>query len=123
MFAAASSIAIGFLFVIFFVIGLSIYLAIIWQISARRVSTVTEIEAAPRKTFGLPEAVLAAALTSFITMNIIGASLNRAPVQITGRVLLENLFWAIFIICSVAGILRLRHIEIDAIAGFSKTTL
>jgi uncharacterized protein len=123
MFAAASSVALGLLFLVFLFVGLSIYLALIWQISARRMSSVTSAETEPKKTFGLPEAILAVAVTSFFVMNIVASIGRSSPVQISGRDLIANLFITIFMICFVAGYLKLFGRSIDAIGGFSKTTL
>src|SRR5436190_24128039 len=122
MFAAASSIALGFALVVFLFVGLSIYLAIVWQISARRLSSVPPADAVPKKTFGLPEVFLAAALVSFFVMNIV-VSMGRSTVQLNTNDLRANLLFTVFIIFFIAAFLQLRRIDIDAIAGFSKTTL
>jgi membrane protease YdiL (CAAX protease family) len=122
MLAAASSIALGFVFVVFVFAGLSIYSAIIWQISARRVSNLPSTEAAPRKSFGLPEALLAAALTLFLIMNIV-SSIGRSPVQLSGDDLRANLLFTAFVVVFIAAFLQIRGIDIDAIGGFSATSL
>src|SRR5436853_1114760 len=123
MFAAASSIALGLAFVVFLFVGLSIYLAIVWQISARRLSSgVAQTDAAPQKTFGLPEVFLAAALVSFFIMNIV-VSMGRSTVQLNTNDLRANLLFTIFIVFFIAAFLQLRRIDINGIAGFSKTTL
>ena len=123
MFAgAASSIALGLLFVAFLVGGLSIYLAIVWQISARRSPAPVEMDVAPRKTFGLPEAFVATALTLFLVTNIV-ASFGHSPVQMTSRDLVANFLFTAFIVFFVAAFLKLRGIDIDALGGLSKTSL
>ena len=122
MFATAISIALGLLFVAFLVVGLSIYLAIVWQIGARRSTAVAETVVAPKKTFGWPEAFLAAALILFLTMNIV-ASFGRSPVQLTNRDLVANFLFTIFVVFFVAAFLKLRGIDLDSLGGFSKTSL
>jgi uncharacterized protein len=123
MFAGVSSIALGLLFVALLVVGFAIYTAIIWQISARRSAAVTnDPDLAPKKTFGLPDAFVAAALVMLFASNIYVAATHDS-LQMTTRALVENFFWTIFIVCSLAAFLKLRHIDIDSHAGFSKTSL
>jgi membrane protease YdiL (CAAX protease family) len=122
MFAAASSIALELLFVAFLSVGFSIYLAVIWQIGARRSAGPVETDAAPRKTFGLPEAVVAVALILFLMMNIV-ASFGRSPIQMTNRDLVANFLFTAFIVFFVAAFLKLRGVDLDALGGFSKTSL
>ncbi len=121
MFAAASSIALGFLLFAFLAVGLLIYLAVAWQIGARRAVTIAQ---APEgiKTFGWPEAFLAVALVLFLLLNI-SASFGRSPVQLSGRDLVANLLFTAFIVFFIGAFLKLRGIDIDALGGFSKTTL
>src|SRR6266480_4471425 len=122
MLAGASSIALGLLFVVFLAVGLSIYLAVVWQIRARRTVSVPQAGDAPRKTFGLPEAFLAAALVCLISVNIYMA-LTRSVVPLSTRNLAENFFASVFVVFFVAAFLKLRRIDIDALAGFSRTSL
>jgi len=123
MFAGAPSIALALLLVVFLVLGLAIYTAIIWQISARRVvAPPAETDIPPKKTFGLPEAVVAVALTSFLIMNI-AVSFGRSPVQLGTRDLVANLLFTAFIVFFIAAFLKLRGIDIDSFAGFSRTSL
>ncbi|HZR77596.1 MAG TPA: CPBP family intramembrane glutamic endopeptidase [Chthoniobacterales bacterium] len=120
MFAAASSIALGLLFVVFLGVGLLIYLALAWQV-ARREGAPPE---PPRvtKTFGLPEAFLAVLLVLFLLTNITAAH-GRSSVQLTDRDLIANLLVTLFVICFVGGYLKLFGKDIDALAGFSRTSL
>ena len=122
MVAGASSIALGLLFVVFLFVGLSVYLAVIWQINARRVAAVPEAGVVPRKTFGLPEAFLALGFITFFLYGIyLGAT--HSPPQMNGQTLAENVLLAAFMVCVVAGFLKLRGIDIDSLGGFSKTSL
>jgi uncharacterized protein len=122
MLAGASSIALGFFFVAFVFVGLSIYFALVWQINNRRTVVGADLSVEPRKTFGLPEAFLAAGLVLFLLMNVT-ASIGRSPVQLTNRDLIANFLFTLFIVFFVAAFLKLRGIDIDSLGGFSKTSL
>jgi uncharacterized protein len=123
MFAsAASSIALGLLFVAFLVVGVSIYLAIIWQVGARRSAPPADTDVAPKKTFGWPEGVLAAALTLFLIFNIV-ASFGHSPMRLTSRDLVANFLFTAIIVFFVAAFLKLRGIDLETLGGFSKTSL
>jgi membrane protease YdiL (CAAX protease family) len=105
------------------VAGALVYGTLIRQISARRATSVSEgAEAAPRKTFGLPEAFLAAGLVLFLLMSVT-ASVGRTPVQLSSRDLVANFLLALFIVFVVAAFLKLRGIDIDSLGGFSRTSL
>ncbi len=102
--------------------GTLVYLTLIRQIGARRTSASGEIDVAPRKMFGLPEAFLATGLVLFLLMNVT-ASLGRKPIQLTNRDLVANFLFTLFILFVVVAFLKLRGIDIDSLAGFSRTTL
>ena len=122
MLAGASSIALGLFFVAFVFLGLLIHLAVAWQIATRKSGTEVTTGGAPMRTFGLPEAFLAAALVFLILMNVT-ASVGRSPIQMTNRGLVVSLFVTLFIVFFVAAFLKLRGIDIDSLAGFSRTSL
>ena len=105
------------------VAGALVYSTLIRQISARRATAAPEsAEAAPRRTFGLPEAFLAAGLVLFLLMSVT-ASVGRSPIQLSSRDLAANFLLALFIVFVVAGFLKLRGIDIDSLGGFSRTSL
>jgi len=118
MLAGVSSILLGLAFFIFIGIGLSIYLAVIWQIGARRAAA-TQSAPDALKTFGWPEACLATALVLFLLLNIF-ASFGRSPIQLTTRDLTANFLLTTFIVVFVAAVLKLRGIDVDSLGGFSK---
>src|SRR5438270_7183695 len=123
MLAGVSSIALGLLLVVYLFVGLSIYLAVIWQISARSAAAaVSEGDTAPRKTFGLPEAFLAVAIITWVLIGIT-VSATRSPVQMTTHNLLESFLFTLFVVCLVAAWLKLRRIDIGSLGGFSRTSL
>src|ERR1700716_2466733 len=123
MLAGASSIALGFFFIAFVFVGLSIYFALAWQISTRRSTTGEDPGAPPRKTFGLPEAFLAVGLVFFLLMNLTASIGRRSPIQLGSRDLVVNFLFTLLIVFFVAAILKLRGIDIDSLGGFSRTSL
>jgi membrane protease YdiL (CAAX protease family) len=102
--------------------GAFVYLTLVRQITARRARVGGDIDVAPRKTFGLPEAFLAVGLIFLVLMNVI-ASVGRSPVQLANRDLVANFLIALFIVFVVAAFLKLRGIDVESSAGFSRTTL
>jgi uncharacterized protein len=100
-----------------------VYFTLVRQISARRAGLSPDIDVAPRKTFGLPEAFLAAGLVLFLLINVTASFQRKSPVQLTNRDLIANFLFTFFILFVIAGFLKLRRIDIDLLAGFSKTTL
>jgi len=123
MLASAFSSALGNILVAVLVLaGLAIYLTLIRQISARRSTTTIATDATPLKTFGLPEAFLAAALILFLLLNIT-AAVERSPIQLNNRDLIANFLLTLFVVFSIAGYLKLRGFDIDALGGFSKASL
>ena len=103
--------------------GAFVYVTLVRQINARRTIANPEIDAAPKKTFGLPEAFLATGLVLFLLMNVTASFGRRSPVQLGSRDLIVNFLFSLFIVFFVAAFLKLRGIDIDSLAGFSKTTL
>src|SRR5262249_37478072 len=124
MLASASSIALGFLFFAFVVLSFSIYLALTWQVAIRRSRTEGAAGVAAPKPFGLPEAFLAMALVLFLLTNVAGQfARTYQPVQLTGRALVANFLFTAFVVCFVAAFLKLRGLDVDSLAGFSKISL
>ena len=127
MFASAVSTVLGNIFGALLVLaGLAIYVTLIRQISARRLVvadvTADAIPPAPR-TFGLPEAFLAMALTLFFLLNIIISFERTLPVTLRPEDLRANFLFTLFIVLFIAAFLKLRGIDIEALAGFSRTSL
>ncbi|HUE40716.1 MAG TPA: CPBP family intramembrane glutamic endopeptidase [Chthoniobacterales bacterium] len=124
MFAGAFSSAVGSIFIALLVLAaLAIYLTVIGQISARKSTDDVTISTAPAQTFGLPEAFLAAALILFLLLNIVASFGRSLPVQLNGRDLVANFLLSLFVVFLIAAVLKLRGIDIDGLAGFSRTTL
>ena len=103
--------------------GAFVYVTLIRQINARHTMANAEIDAAPRKTFGLPEAFLATGLVLFLLMNVTASLGRRSPIQLGSRDLIVNFLFTLFIVFFVAAFLKLRGIDIDSLGGFSRTSL
>jgi membrane protease YdiL (CAAX protease family) len=125
MFASAFSSAVGTILVAFFVLaGLAIYTTLIRQISVRRSAVVEPAPGAPLpRTFGLPEAFLAAALILFLLLNIVVSFERTSPAHLSPNDLRANFLFALFVVFFIAAFLKLRGIDIEASGGFSKSSL
>ncbi|PYL98748.1 MAG: hypothetical protein DME27_04115 [Verrucomicrobia bacterium] len=104
-------------------VGILVYATLIRQISARSANVVAEVSSPLAKTFGLPEALLAAGLVLFLLMNVSASFQRHAPMQLSNRDLVANFLFTLFIVFFVAAFLKLRGFDLDALAGFSKTSL
>ena len=103
--------------------GAFVYVTLIRQINARRLVASPGIDAAPEKTFGLPEAFLATGLVLFLLMNVTVSFRQRSPVQLGSHDLIVNFLFSLLIVFFVAAFLKFRGIDIDSLGGFSRTTL
>jgi membrane protease YdiL (CAAX protease family) len=112
-FGAAASFSSNVLFALYFIASICVYLALIFQISART----SPLGGAPTKSFGFPEAILAAALISFLLLNI-SASVSRSSVELNARDLLANSIFTVVMVLFIATFLKLRGIDLSSVAGF-----
>jgi len=103
--------------------GAFVYTTLIRQINARRANATEDVDAAPKKTFGLPEAFLATGLVLFLLMNVTASFGRRSPVQLGSHDLLVNFLFSLFIVFFVAAFLKVRGIDVDSLGGFSRTSL
>jgi membrane protease YdiL (CAAX protease family) len=115
LFAAFGAIPSFAFFLLFLLLGACVYLALILQISART-SPIGASAAGGAKSFGLPEAILAAALTAFLLLNI-SASVSRPSVELNARDLLANLVFTVVMVLFIAAFLKIRGFELSALAG------
>ena len=97
--------------------GAFIYIAVIRQINARP----PPVPVAPMKTFGLPEATLATALSFLLLLGVL-ASFSNPPGEFGNRVLVENLLFTLGIVLVIAAFLRLRGFDLNSLGGFSRTS-
>src|SRR2546423_11358704 len=124
MLAGAFSSAVATLLGAFFVFaGILVYATLIRQVSIRRPPLPPEPGAVQPKTFGLPEALLATVLILFLLVNVTASFDRPVPIQLTSRDLIANFLLTSFIVCFVAGFLKLRGLDLDALAGLSKCSL
>ena len=107
--ALGSLVSVLFLFASVF-----IYITLIRQIAARTSPSNAELA----RTFGRPEAILAAALVSFLLLNVLaGASQN--PLRLSSRDLAANFLFTLAVVFFVATFLKLRRLDLNSLGGFS----
>ncbi len=97
--------------------GAFIYFALIRQIRTR--PSTSPIETI--RPFGLPEAILATALSFFLLLGVL-ASFSNPPAKFDNPVLIENLLFTLGIVLVIAAFLRLRGFDLSYLGGFSKTS-
>lgn len=109
---ALSAVANAFLLVI----AVYIYAALFRQIAARPANS----EPPPIRTFGFPEAMIAASLTLFFLLTLAGSSAQPTPRTLGTRDLVYSAAMTIGLLLALAGFLRLRRFDLNLSAGFSK---
>ena len=114
-FGGAPSFALNAFFALYFLASVYVYISLIRQIGART----SEPSGSPARAFGLPEAILAAALVLFLLLNII-ASASRPSVELSARNLLVNLLFTMFVVLFIMTFLQLRGFDLSSLAGFFK---
>jgi membrane protease YdiL (CAAX protease family) len=125
MFASAFSSAVGNILIAFFLLaGLAVYITLIRQISVRRSAVVEPVPDAPLpRTFGLPEAFLASGLILFLLLSIVASFERTSPAHLSPNDLRANFLLALFVVFFIAAFLKLRGLDIEALGGFSKSSL
>lgn len=99
----------------FLVAGVYIYVSLARQISSR----VTEPDVFPVRRFGWPEAILASLLALLFLYTLAGAAPQRVT-RMRTEDLIQSAAFTIGLLLAVAGFLRLRRFDLDALGGFSK---
>jgi len=117
-FGAAPSLALSLLSVLYVVVSAYVYISLIHQVSARAATQRSGVDAATRS-FGLPEAILAAVLTIFLLLNI-GASVSRPSIDFSAGNLLGNFLLMVFLVLFIVTFLQLRGFDVGSLGGFSK---
>ena len=112
---AASNFALTVLFSFYFLASIYVYISLIRQVSVR---PATADDGSTRR-FGLPEAILAAALILLLLLNV-SASVSNRSVQLNARNLLENLLFTLAVVLFIATFLRFRGFHLSALGGFFK---
>ncbi|HJW39229.1 MAG TPA: type II CAAX endopeptidase family protein [Candidatus Udaeobacter sp.] len=95
--------------------SLYVYISLIHQISARSLSGVAAN--APARTFGGPEAILAALLILFLSVSI-GASVSQPSIQFSAHNLIGNFLLMVFLVLFIVTFLRLRGFDVGSLGGF-----
>jgi len=112
---AAPNLILNILLPLYLLAGICVYVSLIRQISARTSSSVDE----PKRTFGLPEAILAGALIFLLLLNV-SASVSNRSVQLNPRSLLENLVFTLAVVLFIVAFLRFRGFDLSSLGGFFK---
>lgn len=118
--------AFGILYTLWFIAGSYIYVSLVRQINVRRASSAevavaagsTSTAAAPTRTFGLPEAILAGILIALLLLNT-AASFSHPGVELSSRALLSSLLVTVGVVIFVAAFLTLRGLSVETLGGFS----
>jgi membrane protease YdiL (CAAX protease family) len=113
----ASALVPVVILALWFVLGVFVYVALIFQMRARPVGQPVEPVAA--KTFGLPEAIVAVLLIAFLVVNVM-ASISVPSTALSTRDLAANLLLVVVVVLILLGFLQLRGFDLDASAGLSK---
>ena len=114
-FDAAPNVVFGVLSLLYVLASLYVYSSLIHQISAQRPNGVETNTLA--RTFGMPEAILAALLILFFSLSI-GASVSQPSLEFSARNLLGNLLLMIFLVLFIVTFLRLRGFDVGSLGGF-----
>jgi membrane protease YdiL (CAAX protease family) len=116
MFSDAVVSAVGtVVYTVLFLTGLYVYIALIRQISARSAPA----DAENVRTFGVAEAVVAIILISFLLLSVIG-SVSGPAGPLSTRDLVVSLILTIAVLLILVGFLKLRGLDVDTLAGFSR---
>ena len=111
-FGAAPSIGLNVFFALYFLASIFVYMSLIRQLGAR-----TSATAADTKRFGLPEAIVAAALIFFLLLNI-SASVSGPSAELSARNLLANLLLTLLVVLVIVTFLQLRGFDLSSLGGF-----
>jgi membrane protease YdiL (CAAX protease family) len=114
---AVPNFVFSVLFPLYLLASVYIYVSLVRQISVRRSTSPN----GSTRTFGLPEAVLAAALIFLLLLNI-SASFSNRSIQLNARNLLENLLFTVALVLFIAVFLRLRGLDLSSLGGLFRIT-
>lgn len=114
--AVPSSVLGLLLSVLYLVASVYVYISLVYQISART-RNAFDADAATKRSFGLPEAVLAALLILFLLLTI-GASVSQPSIQFSARNLLGNFLLTAFVVLFVVTFLQFRGFDVSSLGGF-----
>jgi membrane protease YdiL (CAAX protease family) len=104
------------LFWVFFFVGFYVYVALVRQLSSR---VPVEADLGETRTFGLPEAVIALVLITFLLWSAV-TSFSGQSSNLSSRDLAANIVFTVVVLVVLAGLLEVRRINVEKLAGFSK---
>ena len=102
--------------ILYLLASLYVYISLIYQISARTRNAL-DAEAATTRSFGLPEAILAALLIGFLFLTI-GASVSQPSIQFSPRNLLANFLLTGCVVLVIVTFLQFRGFDVGSLGGF-----
>ncbi len=114
--AVPSSVLGLLLSLLYLLASLYVYISLIYQISARTRNTF-EADAASARSFGLPEAILAALLIGFLFLTI-GASVSQPSIQFSARNILANFLLTGCVVLVIVTFLQFRGFDVGSLGGF-----
>src|SRR5213083_1331324 len=106
---ASPSLGLNVFFVLYFLASIYIYISLIRQLSTR-----TSAVPADTRRFGLPEAIVAAALIFFLLLNI-NASVSAPSAELSTRNLLANLLLTVLVVLFIVTFLQLRGFDLGSL--------
>ena len=101
---------------LFIIAGIYIYISLVRQIGSRGDTPPGEGE----KTFGLPEAVLAAALGTLFALNAVAATSQSTKIVLQTQDLIANGLISVGLMLFVAAFMRIRGLRVGSLAGFER---
>ena len=107
--------------ILYLLASLYVYISLIYQISARTRNAL-DADAATTRSFGLPEAILAALLIGFLFLTI-GASVSQPSIQFSARNLLANFLVTGCVVLVIVTFLQFRGFDVDSLGGFFRLNL
>jgi len=102
--------------ILYLLASLYVYISLIYQISART-RNAPDADAATTRSFGLPEAILAALLIGFLFLTI-GASVSQPSIQFSPRNLLANFLLTGCVVLVIVTFLQFRGFDVGSLGGF-----
>lgn len=117
-FGVVPNLFFGALLLLYVGISAYIYISLIHQISVRTDPEPFGVDT-PTRTFGLPEAILSAALIIFLLLNI-GASVSHPSIDFSAPTLLGNFLLMVFVVLFIVVFLQIRGFDVASLGGFSR---
>ena len=115
---AVLSFVLNLFFALYFLAGVYVYISLIRQITARTSSKAFGA-GGPERAFGLPEAIVAALLISYLLVSV-SASASRPSIQLNPRNLLANLLFTVAVVLFIVTFLQLRGFDLSSLGGLFK---